>query len=485
LRASVGSHKNRKSEYWEEREMRAGHNTSIEPGDLERAMREYVQAAVRLLAEVCPEAPPMVLRGLDEWKRDSDGIFRLYDREEPFWVRCIQLHEEQLHSLDGYHHLVAVLRGIPHIAQQLDELVGTAIGARRVETDDVADYLVWRLPRAAGGMRFDEAQFTQLLRNFEADLGRESLSFALIAPLLGLRVKTAPIRLAADIEIDNMTDEEIIRCLALGLFPSPWGPQRMATIESAAAVRVRYHMEKRVGAHDERQTEEASQIQRTVIDRAIEVLHALRVFKDGRVSIPGLLQFPLHWPVEGSTWFMYSNPGPMPWFNKYELSEGDAALFPDFWGRFQDVAAKGPLANAVRRFSYASDRDRDDDRLVDLLVAAESLFLADAGQPQYRGELRYRLALRSAFFIDQPEYTRRQLFKHMTRAYDVRSGIVHGGGEPDRDLLKGPTDAPLSLPEFTKVTEHLLRVAIKKGIDMAQTAGSPCVDWEALIMPNV
>jgi hypothetical protein len=131
----------------------------------------------------------------------------------------------------------------------------------------------------------------------------------------------------------------------------------------------------------------------------------------------------------------------------------------------------------------ASDRDRDDDRLVDLMIAAESLFLADAGAPRERGELRYRLALRAGFFIDSPEYTRGQIFKHMRRAYDAGSAIVHGGGDPERELMKSPTDAPLSLHDFTKVTEHLLRVALKKRIDMATVAGAPPIDWEALIIP--
>ena len=179
----------------------------------------------------------------------------------------------------------------------------------------------------------------------------------------------------------------------------------------------------------------------------------------------------------------HSNPGRMTWFNKYDLPRNEVDEFSAFWKRFQGVAAKGALANAVRRFSYASDRDRHDDRLVDLMIAAESRFLADIGPPQERGELRYRLSLRAAFFIESPEYSRREIFKHMKRAYDARSAIVHGGGEPGRDLLKTPTDAPLSLQDFVKVTEHLVRMALKKAINMADATGSLPIDWDALIIP--
>ena len=446
-------------------------------------MREYVKAAIRLLADVCPEGPSRVLVGLDEWKRDPDNVFRLRDREEPFWMECIWAHRDQLHSLEEYHRLVAVVRAIPHIAQQLENLVGTALGSSRMEIDHVTDHLVWRLLRITEGLRFDEAQFTQLFNTFEVDLQRTSFPFVLLAPLLGLKVESAPIRLTFDIEIDQMTDDEIIRCLSMGWLQAGYGMQRIADVKETAAVRVRYYLEKRVGPTDRSQIDEALKVDRTDNERAIGVLHALRVFKGGRVSMPGLLQFSPHWPLEGRTRFQYSNPGQMPQFNNYVLAQNEVAEFSAFWKRFQDATAKGALANAIRRFSYASERDREDDRIVDLMIAAESLFLADAGAPQERGELRYRLALRAAFFIDSPEYSRRAIFKHMRRAYAARSAIVHGGGEPGPDLLKSPTDEPLLLQDFVKVTERLVRMALKKRIDMAEATGGPLIDWENLIIP--
>ncbi len=46
------------------------------------------------------------------------------------------------------------------------------------------------------------------------------------------------------------------------------------------------------------------------------------------------------------------------------------------------------------RFSDAGDRERDDDALIDVIIAAEALFL-----PNERLELGYKLALRAAFFL--------------------------------------------------------------------------------------
>jgi hypothetical protein len=218
---------------------------------------------------------------------------------------------------------------------------------------------------------------------------------------------------------------------------------------------------------------------------AVNVLHALRVFKEGRVSIPGVLNFSIDWPLQSSTRFTFANPGLMPWANKYSLSEDEANAFQGFWTHFRRATSKAVLANAVRRFSDASERGRPDDQLVDLMIAAESLFLGGEDSPADRGELRYRLSLRAAVFIDSTDYSRREVFDYMKRAYDARSAIVHGGGEPKRSTLKPPKGALMNLHDFSDLTTGLIRMALKKGINVAAaTTGTkgPLCHWDALII---
>jgi Apea-like HEPN len=133
------------------------------------------------------------------------------------------------------------------------------------------------------------------------------------------------------------------------------------------------------------------------------------------------------------------------------------------------------------------ERERPDDRLVDLMIAAESLFLGGEDNPIDRGELRYRLELRAACFIDSKDYSQRKVFNHMRRAYDGRSAIVHGSGEPKPSTLKSPKHAPMSLHDFSELTAGLLRIALKKSIDVAagsKGAKGPLLDWSALIIPS-
>lgn len=85
-----------------------------------------------------------------------------------------------------------------------------------------------------------------------------------------------------------------------------------------------------------------------------------------------------------------------------------------------------------------------EDALADLVIAVESLFLSDAGEAKERGELRYRLAQRLAFFSANGSYSRRGLFGFMKKAYDVRSALVQGG-TPSADDLKVPKSEPTAI----------------------------------------
>ena len=117
-----------------------------------------------------------------------------------------------------------------------------------------------------------------------------------------------------------------------------------------------------------------------------------------------------------------------------------------------------------------------EDALADLVIAMEYLFLSDAGEAKERGELRYRLAQRLAFFSANGSYSRRELFGFMKKAYDVRSALVHGG-TPSADDLKVPK---VSLQRFVEISEDLFRQALQKAIHQPGK-GSALADWDSMI----
>ena len=115
--------------------------------------------------------------------------------------------------------------------------------------------------------------------------------------------------------------------------------------------------------------------------------------------------------------------------------------------------------------------------MVDVMVAAEALYLSDLGPD----ELGFRLALRASVFSDPDRLnmTRREVFDLMKSAYVVRSKIVHGDEPKPKDLkVKG---ALVGLVEFVQATEEVVRQGLREALN--RTAEWP-PDWDGMTLPK-
>ena len=142
------------------------------------------------------------------------------------------------------------------------------------------------------------------------------------------------------------------------------------------------------------------------------------------------------------------------------------------------------LDTAVRRYSYAHERHRLEDKIVDLLIAAESLFLSDYKKDDpYIGEIRYRMSLRAAVFLGSDGESRKRIFRQMRAAYDLRSSVVHGGEADKVKLPKQPDGNPPQIENFVWTVQEIVRVALHKAIGLAQRPETPAslVVWDELI----
>lgn len=84
---------------------------------------------------------------------------------------------------------------------------------------------------------------------------------------------------------------------------------------------------------------------------------------------------------------------------------------------------------ALTRF-HSAYHGNIEDRIIDQMIAFESLYLGD---PQ---ELTYKLALRTAFSLGKRKDKRYTIFEDMKEAYRYRSRIVHGNNPPSRAELR-------------------------------------------------
>jgi len=160
-----------------------------------------------------------------------------------------------------------------------------------------------------------------------------------------------------------------------------------------------------------------------------------------------------------------------------EIAADEVPEFLALWHLLEPRAAWYPFP--LQRFNLALGRERIEDRVVDLVIAAESLFLLDTAS--YQGELRFRVSLRAAKFIEHPNYNQQEIYDLMKVAYDIRSGLVHTGNVPNARL---PRDGRTTLAKFTDVLEDVVRRALRKAlsIDDGKRSLSRPAYWDQLVL---
>ncbi len=427
--------------------------------------KRYTSAAIALLAKEYPPSPPekSLLR---RWQRVGKA-FEQKALDHPHWLHCLRDSEDELHALDEYKDFVTALRQEPEIARQLDRPVGTSLSIRNLAIEDVTDRLIWRLAERFQRFEFEEGVFADEYTLFVSELRRPEVELTIAAPILGLEMEIAPLTLQQTVELDQLTDIEIAHCLDGGFFPSlAHSVLGHAEIDSLFGVRIRHPLVKLVDSTiDSRDASESFEKLNRSLQTVDAVLHGLRLFQPGQISVAGRIAFSQAWLMGG--WTSYQ-PGEAadPQRRDYLLSKTGAKEFVNFWNDLEVAKTKPSIATAVRRFGYAGNRELLEDKIIDLMIAAESLFLSDSDG----GELSYRLAERFALFVGEaPGKARKALFRLARNAYDLRSSVVHGG-TPRPNLLK-TLNGPVTLEQFAEMTEQLLRIGIRKAVRL----GLP--DW--------
>jgi len=280
--------------------------------------------------------------------------------------------------------------------------------------------------------------FDELLPHLEQSLEAEHAIWSVISPLCRFSTDCAPVVLPNDVSIVGLADDakrHAIECV---------GPGQALLLGLTSA---------HFALHTTREEPKGvpSLVAPPEFDRTIT---ALRLLKPGAASHP-LVSHRLEYPRFGT-------PSPLG-FAGDVWSPAAAVLGTDYTLAPQDVPGLVDLLSqpwdrrdgraqvALTRFNYAYERERPEDRLIDLWVALEALFLG----PEQQQELSYRAALRVAYYLEQPGPTRQALYNQVKRSYSHRSRVVHGHPPPS---------------DIAQTLEHV-ESALRKSLGKVLTSG--------------
>jgi Apea-like HEPN len=450
----------------------------------ERVLHDFVHDAVSNLSEALKDSVPQFEYGT-RCERGADGNFREGKKlKRKLWF----LNDEWFSSLPNYQKCIDGLKSDAIVGPHLDRLVGTSMSAFRLEAKSILSSLTYAMQDDEGHLVFSEELFHSKFLEWADFFRADRIAYKTVAPLPNLVTPAFPLRLNNELVLDRLTDDEVTRCCHVGVIRavSPGFP--LITGETTVGIRKIVHLPKLIMQGNEQHElpdagDEGTFGNRPLLQEHLlidDVLSALRLFKRAQIRAAGLANWNDSPKLGGVS---YRVLGQWPYGGKLELSEDDVPHFLELWHLLEAGAANFPFS--IHRFNLAFDRGLIADRIVDLVIAAEALLLSDTGNAQYRGELRYRFALRAAKFIDHPNYGEYDIFCVMRRAYDVRSAIVHGGSPSDTRL---PGDLSASLLTFIDAIEELVRLGLRKALSMNEEGKKmrQAEYWDSLVLskPN-
>jgi len=158
-----------------------------------------------------------------------------------------------------------------------------------------------------------------------------------------------------------------------------------------------------------------------------------------------------------------------------ELTVAAESKFSDLWPVVSAGTAKSRhfLTVALRRYALALSRPSLDDKLIDLMICAEAIFLRVE-----KGELTYKLAYRAALLLGENPVQQKDIFKFIGEAYDMRSKVVHG----NKSFTQDSTGSERLNLIITRLSE-LLRQSLLKMLALALNpqATRDLIDWKDLM----
>ncbi len=433
--------------------------------ETQRAVRVFVRTAVSRLLEALKDQETeweLELR----WERGTDGNFREHTKStQRLWAI---MNSEWLQSLPDYDSCVEHLKSDKVVGPHLDRLVGTKSAASRLEADNILRSEIHAMVNEEGSLVFTDQRFDDKWQEIAELLYAQQIPEKMVAPLPHLSTPYFPLRLNEELVLDRLTDDEVTRCCHVGVLRPPSLRFPLINAETAVGIRRVTLFAKTIHADSEpygppESAAEGSFGKRPNCDDSVvvdDVLSALRLFKHTEIRSAGYASWvDTPWLRSG---IQYRILRQWPYGGSVELSEAEVPQFVELWRLLEEGATRFEFS--IRRFNVAFDRGLLTDRIVDLVIAAESLFLGDVDL-HYRGELRFRCALRAANFIEHSKYNQQQVFRLMLRAYDARSAIVHGGSPKD---IRLPDDNSASLSIFIDAIEELVRLGLRKALSMKQ-----------------
>jgi hypothetical protein len=368
----------------------------------------------------------------------------------------------------------------PAVIRHTNSMIGSKFGMmRRYDLKEVFR-LILPTPEMVGDnsilLNLEEApEF--VVDNFLAELLNPQINATVVWPIIGVSTE-APLELDENFTFRELTITEKISCLNFGMIASSYDTSFSPETSKWYGLALQTIYPKftpAMEADDPNEINEHFQFQQNALEDflicACLIADTIVGHGGGHAHAPSIELGGIfaggvsgHGVQNGNIWFQFSD-------SSHKISGSERNRFIEIWKQLRGKSTqKGYLQiiNAARRLYYSSTRHKASDILVDLMIAAESLYL----NGEDKAELSYRLSLNASLWDSSTTDRQSDVFNLFRSAYSRRSDIVHG---------KFIQDAVVA--EVCTEVKPLIKNGIIKAFDFMMR-GEKLPKWETLLFPR-
>lgn len=340
------------------------------------------------------------------------------------WV-FVMRRQDRLKSLPEYIELVNTIKSDGIISNYLGKMVGTPYMSVRVSDEDLAFYLLSHYITNTNSLDYNDENFMQAYYPIEDFFYTDTMRVKLQALLQNFSTEEN-INFDSNLTIRPLSDNEHKYFEGINRSFGFVGRSSLSfsNFLFEYVFSVKKFLESQQPIYNLHDYHEQDILQK--------LISTLRLFKAGKFGLMLTRLAPASLTPYMGERYSYSSQQFIG--TQYILSTNEIGAVLKLWDYMKNLELKRLrfLKTGLDRFNFAYERNKHEDRLIDLMIALEALFFKEEGESE-RGEYRYRISLRTAVFLENEPTDRNTIFKTTREAYDLRSKIVHGS---DVDLSK-------------------------------------------------
>ena len=446
-------------------------------------IRSQAIDTLKILEHAINEGAQVVHFQQGVWQKDAQQE-QTYTRQQinkpEYWILFHQ-NEHTIQALPSFQQACEAVRSDAIWGKHMDTLVGSASGATRIDLNGLLNSFAHQSLMFNNSFVLSETSFNDLIDTYEQFFSSDKVTYVRYTPVYGISISER-MSISDNIAIGPLEEEEIIESMDMGLITSNFFGMATDFIHNPpqAAIFSYFSLPKVIGESNPEQTQSNLKSFTDVWNQlSVDIttlLDILTLILESPVTPLGSITKSVH-GRDGARQIQKNsvvNAWAIP--NKEFTTESQQrlhTLWPIIYGSTRK--SRHFLAIGIRRYALAMSRPSLDDRLIDLMISAESIFL-----DTNKNELTFRLSHRVALLLGSTSEEQKELFKFMKDAYGMRSKVVHGS----KSYVNDPHDAEELSQTINRLSE-IMRRSLLLMLDKALNPHAPkeLIDWTELMFP--